>query len=43
METLYDTAALFRSVPDSTAPDEVVAQIRSVLGSGRYRLLTDLT
>lgn len=43
LERLYDTAALLRSVPDALAPDDVAAQIRSLLASDRYRLLTDPT
>jgi hypothetical protein len=39
MESLYDTAGLIRSVPDTTAPSEVAVGIRSLLQSGRYRLL----
>ena len=35
METLYDTAALIRSVPDATAPEAVGVQIRRVLESGQ--------
>lgn len=40
MESLYDAAGLIRSVPDTNAPDEVAVGIRSLLQSGRYRLLT---
>jgi RNA polymerase sigma factor (sigma-70 family) len=40
MESLYDAAGLIRSVPDTTAPGEVAVGIRSLLQSGRYRLLT---
>jgi RNA polymerase sigma factor (sigma-70 family) len=40
MESLYDAAGLIRSVPDTTAPDEVAVGIRSLLRSGRYQLLT---
>jgi RNA polymerase sigma factor (sigma-70 family) len=39
IESLYDAAGLIRSVPDTTAPDEVAVGIRSLLQSGRYRLL----
>jgi RNA polymerase sigma factor (sigma-70 family) len=39
MEALYDTAGLLRSVPDAVAPDEVAVRIRSLLDSGRYRLV----
>jgi RNA polymerase sigma factor (sigma-70 family) len=39
MEALYDTAGLLQSVPDALAPGEVAVQIRSLLASGRYRLL----
>jgi RNA polymerase sigma factor (sigma-70 family) len=40
MEALYDAAGLLRSVPDAVAPDEVAARIRSLLETGRYRLVT---
>jgi RNA polymerase sigma factor (sigma-70 family) len=40
MEALYDAAALIRSVPDTTAPPAVDVRIRTVLESGRYRLLS---
>jgi RNA polymerase sigma factor (sigma-70 family) len=40
MESLYDAAGLIRSVPDTTAPDEVAVEIRSLMQSGRYQLLT---
>jgi RNA polymerase sigma factor (sigma-70 family) len=40
MEALYDAAGLLRSVPDTAAPDEVAVRIRSLLASGRYRLVT---
>ncbi|HET6949780.1 MAG TPA: RNA polymerase sigma factor [Acidimicrobiales bacterium] len=40
MEALYDTAGLLRSVPDAIAPDEVAVRIRSLLDSGRYRLIS---
>lgn len=43
MEDLYDVAALLRSVPDTRAPENVAAQIRSILAADRYRLLTDST
>ena len=43
MEDLYDVAALLRTVPDTRAPDNVAAQIRSILAADRYRLLTDST
>jgi RNA polymerase sigma factor (sigma-70 family) len=39
MEALYDTAGLLRSVPDAVAPAEVAVRIRSLLDSGRYRLI----
>jgi hypothetical protein len=39
MESLYDAAGLVRSLPDTTAPAEVAVDIRSLLQSGRYRLL----
>jgi RNA polymerase sigma factor (sigma-70 family) len=39
MESLYDAAGLIRSVPDTTAPDGVAVGIRSLLQSGRHRLL----
>jgi RNA polymerase sigma factor (sigma-70 family) len=39
MEALYDAAGLLRSVPDAVAPDEVAVRIRSLLESGRYRLV----
>ena len=39
MESLYDTAGLIRSLPDTTAPHEVAVGIRSLMRSGRYRLL----
>jgi len=39
METLYDVAGLLRTVPDH-APGEVAARIRSLLGSGRFPLLS---
>jgi RNA polymerase sigma factor (sigma-70 family) len=39
MESLYDAAGLVRSLPDTTAPAEVAVDIRSLLESGRYRLL----
>jgi hypothetical protein len=38
-ESLYDTAGLIRSLPDTTAPHEVAVGIRSLVQSGRYRLL----
>jgi RNA polymerase sigma factor (sigma-70 family) len=41
MEALYDAAALIRSIPDTTTPDAVGTRIRSVLESGRYRLVDD--
>jgi RNA polymerase sigma factor (sigma-70 family) len=41
MESLYDAAGLIRSVPDTTAPDEVAVGIRSLLQSGRYRLVAE--
>jgi RNA polymerase sigma factor (sigma-70 family) len=40
MEALYDTAGLLRSVPDALAPGEVAVRIRSLLDSGRYRLVS---
>ena len=40
LEALYDTAGWLRSVPDTVAPGEVAVQIRSLLTSGRYRLVT---
>jgi hypothetical protein len=40
MEALYDAAGLLRSVRDTTAPGEVAVRIRSLLASGRYRLVT---
>jgi hypothetical protein len=39
MEELHDAAGLLRSVPDAVAPDEVAVRIRSLLDSGRYRLI----
>jgi RNA polymerase sigma factor (sigma-70 family) len=39
MEELYDAAGLLRSVPDAVAPAEVAVRIRSLLDSGRYRLV----
>ena len=39
MEALYDAAGLLRSVPDAVAPDEVAVRIRTLLDSGRYRLI----
>jgi hypothetical protein len=35
----HDAAGLLRSVPDAVAPDEVAVRIRSLLDSGRYRLI----
>ena len=40
MDAWYDAAGLLRSVPDTAAPDEVAVRIRSLLASGRYRLVT---
>lgn len=40
MEALHDAAGLLRSVPDETAPAEVAVRIRSLLDSGRYRLVS---
>lgn len=40
MEALYDAAGLLRSVPDAAAPREVAVRIRSLLDSGRYRLVS---
>jgi hypothetical protein len=40
MEALYDAAGLLRSVPDTAAPREVAVRIRSLLDSGRYRLVS---
>jgi RNA polymerase sigma factor (sigma-70 family) len=39
MESLYDAAGLIRSLPDTTAPGEVAVGIRSLVQSGRHRLL----
>lgn len=39
MEALHDAAGLLRSVPDAVAPAEVAVRIRSLLDSGRYRLV----
>jgi RNA polymerase sigma factor (sigma-70 family) len=39
MEALYDTAELLRSVSDETAPGSVTVRIRSLVRSGRYRLV----
>jgi RNA polymerase sigma factor (sigma-70 family) len=39
MERLHDLASLMRSHPDYEAPEKVTAAIRTVLGSGDYRLL----
>jgi len=39
MEALYDAASLVRSIPDEVAPGEAPARIRSLLASGRYRLV----
>ena len=39
MEALYDAAGLLRSVPDAVAPAEVAVHIRSLLATGRYRLV----
>lgn len=40
MEQLYDAAGLLRGVPDAVAPGEVAVRIRSLLDSGRYRLVS---
>jgi RNA polymerase sigma factor (sigma-70 family) len=39
MEALYDAAGLVRSGPGGVAPDEVAVRIRTLLDSGRYRLI----
>jgi RNA polymerase sigma factor (sigma-70 family) len=39
MEALYDTAELLRSVSDETAPGSVTVRIRSLVRSGRYRVI----
>jgi RNA polymerase sigma factor (sigma-70 family) len=39
MEALYDAAQLLRSVTDETAPQSVTVRIRSLVRSGRYRLI----
>ena len=38
MEALYDAASLVRSVPDATAPAEVIERLRTLLGSGGFGL-----
>src|SRR5262245_35782086 len=40
MEDLHATATVFRSHPNYATPDRVVAGVRSVLGSGRFPLIT---
>jgi RNA polymerase sigma factor (sigma-70 family) len=42
MEAMYDASGWLRSVPDTDAPGAVAVQIRSLLASGRYRLLPPL-
>jgi hypothetical protein len=39
MEALYDAAELLRSVNDRTAPEAVTVRIRSLVRSGRHRLV----
>jgi RNA polymerase sigma factor (sigma-70 family) len=39
IERLYDAASLVRSIPDAEAPHEVAVRIRSLLGSGRFRII----
>ncbi len=39
MEALYDAAQLLRSVDDQAAPGAVTVRIRSLVRSGRYRLV----
>jgi RNA polymerase sigma factor (sigma-70 family) len=39
MEQLYDAAGLVRSIGDDAAPGAVAVRVRSVIQSGRYRLL----
>jgi hypothetical protein len=39
MEGLYDAPGLVRSVPDAVAPGEIAVRIRTLLDSGRYRLI----
>jgi hypothetical protein len=39
MEALYDAAQLLRSVRDQTAPGSVTVRIRSLVRSGRHRLV----
>lgn len=39
METLHDLASLMRSHPDDAAPESTITAVRTIIESGRYKVL----
>jgi hypothetical protein len=39
MDDLHDLASLMRSHPDYAAPDTTIRAVRTIIDSGRYRVL----